>query len=248
MDKRLLIIHPYDKSTTFLDRIKNYLQTQLKESSHYFSVKPNEFSHNQCLETIKDFSQNGLLLFMGHGKSNCLYGAIGDKAETLVSNEAKTEHPEAYYSNKNFIHLGNNIVFNNKKVICLSCNSNAQIGRDSVQKGSKVFLGFGALPTSIGELEEQGEEGKPGVSLANIEQALKAEITYIIKKSVRIGIDKNYSFNELVDLIYFITNQKISDYLVNQKKVSERKLIANYLYTFKKEIKIYGNGNEKLIE
>lgn len=159
----------------------------------------------------------------------------------------EAEEPDKYFYEDNFINEQNLSVFKEKKVIALSCNSNAQLGRKSVENGAKVFLGFGDLPTSIEELKEQGEESKSGVSLGKIEQALKTEINDIIKKSIGIGINKNYTFSELVDLIYFVTNQKISHYLVNQKKISERKLIANYLYTFKKELKVYGNGKEKLL-
>lgn len=248
MDKKILIIHPYDKSTSFLERIKNHLQAEFEESVHYFNIKPNKASHTHCLETIKDFSENGLLLFMGHGKSNCLYGAKGDYYGTLENELVKAEEPEKYFYEDNFINQQNIKVFSGKKIISLSCNSNGQIGRFSIENGAKVFLGFGDLPTSIQELKEQGEEGKSGVSLSKIEQALKTEINDIIKKSVGIGIIKGYSYKELVELICFITNQKITNYLVNQKKISERKLIANYLYTFKREMRIYGNGNEKLLE
>nr|WP_321411881.1 hypothetical protein [uncultured Allomuricauda sp.] len=248
MDKKILIIHPYDKSTSFLERIKNYLQAEFQETVHYFNVKPNKASHTQCLKTMKDFSEKGLLLFMGHGKSNCLFGAKGDYYGTLENDLVKAEEPDKYFYEDNFINEQNVGVLNGKKIISLSCNSNGQLGRYSIENGAKVFLGFGDLPTSIKELKEQGEESKSGVSLGKIEQALKTEINDIVKKSVAIGIIKGYSFKELLELIYFITNQKISNYLVNQKKVNERKLVANYLYTFKKEIKIYGNGNEKLLE
>ena len=247
MCKKILIIHPYDKSTNFLSRIKSHLQGEFLDDLHYFSVKPNETSHTQCLNTIRDFSVTGLLLFMGHGKSNCLYGAKGDYYGTLENEIVKSEEPDKYFYEDNFINEKNLSVFNEKKVIVLSCNSNAQLGRKSVENGAKVFLGFGDLPTSIQELKEQGEESKSGVSLGTIEQALKTEINDIIKKSIGIGINKNYTFSGLVDLIHFVTNQKISHYLVNQKKISERKLIANYLYSFKKGIKIYGNGKEKLL-
>ncbi|MGJ3234358.1 hypothetical protein [Marivirga sp.] len=247
MDGQVLIIHPYDKSTAFLGRIKNHLQTEFPENFHYFSIKPNTASHNQCLKTIKDFSPDGLLLFMGHGKSNCLYGAKGDYYGTLENELVKAEEPDKYFYEDNFINDQNIGVFRGKKIISLSCNSNGQLGRNSVENGAKVFLGFGDLPTSIAELKEQGEESKSGVSLGKIEQALKTEINDIVKKSIGIGIKRNYTFSEVVDLIHFVTNQKISHYLVIQKKISERKLIANYLYTFKKEIKIFGNGNEQVM-
>ena len=106
------------------------------------------------------------------------------------------------------------------------------------------FVGW--IPSNE-ELEEQGEENKPGVSLSKITKALKTEISYTMKRSIEIGIRKDYTFSELVNFIHFMITQKISHYLVDQKKLKERKIIANYLYTFKKSIKIYGNGNEKLL-
>ena len=184
---------------------------------------------------------------MGHGKSNSLSGAQGDYYGTIENPEVKNENPDLYFYNDDFINLQIVDVFRNKKVIALSCNSNAQVGREAVENEAKTFVGFGDLPTSISELEEKGEKGKTGISLGKIEKALKTEINDIIKKSIEISILKHYTFSELLDIIYFITNQKISDYLVNQKKISERKLIANYLYTFKTDIKIYGNKNEKLM-
>lgn len=248
MAKQLLIVHPYDKSTSFLERIKNHLQAKFPEDSHYFNIKPNIISHRQCLSGINDFSTQGLILFMGHGKSNCLYGAKGDFYGSLENELVKAENPEKYYYNDSFINEQNLNVLNGKKIISLSCNSNGQIGRKSIDYGAKVFLGFGDLPTSVNELEEQGEENKSGISLSTVEQAIKTEINYIVKRSIEIGIVKDYSFTQLHELIQFISNQRISHYLVDQKKINERKLIANYIYNFKKEIKIYGNKNEKLIE
>lgn len=248
MAKQLLIVHPYDKSTSFLERIKNHLQAKFPENSHYFNVKPNYISHKQCLSEISNFSNNGLVLFMGHGKSNCLYGAKGDYYGTLENELVKAEDPDKYFYEDNFINEQNINVFEGKKVISLSCNSNGQIGRKAFEYGAKVFLGFGDLPTSVGELEAKGEESKSGISLVKIEQALKTEINDIIKKSIEIGIVNDYSFLQLFDIIHFISNQKISNYLVNQKKVSERKLIANHIYNFKKEIKIYGDKNIKLVD
>jgi len=248
MSKKILIIHPYDKSTSFLDRIKSHLQIKFSEDCHYFNIKPQFASHKQCLSEIDNFSDEGLILFMGHGKTNCLYGAKGDFYGTLENELVKQEQPEKYFYEDNFINDQNIYIFNNKKVISLSCNSNGQIGRKAVEFGAKVFLGFGDLPTSVGELEDKGEESKTGISLSTVEQAIKTEINYIVKRSIEIGIVKNYSFKQLHELIQFISNQRISHYLVDQKKINERKLIANYIYNFKKEIKIYGNKNEKLIE
>lgn len=248
MQKPILIIHPEDSSTDFLDKIKNHLINELTDLTHHYNVKPNEESHRNCLQGILDHSEEGLILFMGHGRSNFLYGAKGTSfGNAFVSEEAKKEHPENYFHKEVFINFGNIDVFKNKKVFCLTCNSNEKIGKEAIKKGAKVFLGFGDLPTSIDELKEQGAENKPGISLASIERVLKTEINYIVKKSIAISVKKNQTFEQLFDLIRFMTNQRISYYLVDQKKVSERKLIANYLYDFKQGVVVYGNEKEKLI-
>jgi hypothetical protein len=249
MRKPLLIIHPEDSTTGFLDKIKSHLKRELTGLTHHYNVKPNEGSHNNCFQSISDHSEDGLILFMGHGRSNFLYGAKGKLFDSdFISDDAKEESPENYFYKEEFITLDNIDVFKNKKVVCLTCNSNGIIGKEAIDKGAKVFLGFGNLPSSIEELIEQGEKNETGTSLASVEKVLKTEINYIIKKSITIGINKNYNFEQLFDVIRFIGNQRIAFYLINQKKVSERKIIANYLYSFKKGIVIYGNAKEKLIE
>jgi len=243
----LLIIRPHDKSTNFLDRIKNHLDSSITVKLHYFNIKPNNGSHDECLSAIQDFSVDGLILFMGHGKSNSLYGAKGDYYGSIENEFVKLESPEKYFYKEIFINEQNIDVFDGKKIISLSCNSNGQIGRKAVENGAKVFLGFGDLPTSVRELKDRGEENSPGKSLSKIERAFKSEINYIMKNSLNISILNNHSFTQLVDVINFISNQRISYYLVNQKTLRERKLVANYIYDFKKEIKIYGDKHQKLI-
>jgi hypothetical protein len=186
---------------------------------------------------------------MGHGRSSYLQGARGRLfGNDFVSEDARQEHPEDYFDKEEFITVSNIDRFKGKKIFCLTCNSNGVIGREAVRKGAKVFLGFGDLPTSKEELEEQGEENGPGTSLASIEKVLKTEINYIVKRSIVIGIKKNLNFYQLTDLIRFITNQRIAFYLVDQKKIRERKIIANYLYHFKSGMIVYGNAEEKLVE
>tara|TARA_B100000378_G_C18055986_1_gene414412 strand:+ start:5116 stop:5601 length:486 start_codon:yes stop_codon:yes gene_type:complete len=148
MSKKILVVHPYDKSTIFLNRIKNHINVNFPENLHYFSVKPNEASHIKCLEIVKNFSNDGLIFFMGHGKSNCLYGAKGDYYGTLKNNDLEAQDPDKYYYEDNYITKQNIDVFDKKKVIALTCNSNAQVGKISIDNGAKVFMGFGDLPTS----------------------------------------------------------------------------------------------------
>ena len=240
---KILIIHPEDSSTKFLNKIKNNLLYKHNELTHHFNIKPKESSKIKCIETIQQYPKDSLIIFLGHGKSNSLYGSKGkyyDNKES-ISNDAINENPHLYYYDENFIDENNIEVFKNKNVFCLSCNSNGKIGNLAIESGAKTFLGFGDIPTSISEFKE-----KYDYVSNDLVRYMKSEINYIIKRSLNICIHKNLTFEELNNYIVFITNQRISEILINQKKNAERCKLTNNLYFFKSQIKIFGDKNNKL--
>lgn len=240
--KPILIVHPYDKSTIFLDRIKNYLQRQFKDEVHYYSVKPNDISHTVCLEKIKNHPADGLIIYLGHGRSDKLYGSKGDDYSPYISDMPLSETPESYYYNDNFINETNINIFADKKVFCLACNSNSKIAKMSLKEGSKVFLGFGDIPTSSIEFEEKGLKVNK-----NVVVQMKTEISFIIKFSLAYCLKRKSTFEKLHETIGFVTNKRIADILINSKTFKERFLLTDYLYFFKSEIKIYGNKNHNVL-
>jgi len=241
-EKKILIIHPYDRTTSFLDRIKNHLQSKFKSEVHYFSVKPNDESHKQCLERIRVHPSNGLIIFLGHGRSDKLYGSKADEYSLFASEDAAIEFPQKYYYNDNFINESNINVFNRKKVFCLACNSGEKVAQFAFEYGVSSFLGFGDIPTSEGEFKERG------VSVSGeVVKMMKTELTYIIKTALAYSISKNSNFEDMLNIIRFIANQRIADVLVNQKHLKERNLLADYLYYLKKDAMVVGERNLNLI-
>ncbi|QBA23063.1 hypothetical protein EU348_18525 [Chryseobacterium indologenes] len=245
VQKQILIVHPNDKTTSFLDKIKNYLVQRFEDQIHHFNIYPNDDSHNQCIARIKSNPDNGLIIFFGHGKTTKLYGAKGDLYDEsdFVSPDAIAEKPDNYYYNDDFINENNIDIFNGKKVFCLACNSNAKVASFAIENGAKTFLGFGNIPTSISEFKEDGLE-----NISNdIVKLMKTELNYIVKRSLEIGIKKNYTFNQLRDVIQFITNQRIAHYLKVDKTSKVRQTLTFYLYMFKSNIKIFGDPNTTLL-
>jgi hypothetical protein len=241
----ILIIHPKDKTTSFLDRIKNYLITNFNDKAHHFNIYPNDKSHSDCLERISTHPADGLIIFLGHGRSDRLYGSKGDLYESLefVSPEAINEDPSNFYYNDNFINETNIDIFKGKKIFCLSCNSKDKIGQLAIDKGTKSFFGFGDSPTSIAEFNQSGEDVGN-----NFIASIKNEINYIIKISLTYSITNNYSFQELLNILRFITNQRLSDTLMSAKKIKKRHLLADFLYYLKSDASIIGERNIKLLE
>lgn len=243
--KPILIIHPNDKTTSFLDKIKNHLIEKFDEQVHHFNIYPTEKSHNECLERISIHPKNGLIIFLGHGRTDKLYGSKGEKYDNsdFVSEAAKDENPDAYYYNDNFINESNVEVFREKKVFCLACNSNDKIAGYAITKGAKSFLGFGNIPTSLSEFEDKEEKVTNEVVVR-----MKTELNYIIKTSLTLSIENGFTFDALLNHIQFITNQRLTDTLTNQKNFKERHVFADYLYHLKNDAKVFGSKKIKLVE
>jgi len=243
-DKPILIIHPNDRTTNFLSKIKSHLIKTFDNQIHHFNIYPNDESHDQCLERISKHPENGLIIFLGHGRSDKLYGSRGNLYHNLnfVSHEAIQEEPDSYYNNDDFINSENADIFLGKNVFCLACNSNDKIAKFSIEKGAKAFLGFGDIPTSIEEFKDNGIVNVSG----DMVRMMKTELNYIIKKSLEHGISNHHTFEQLHNLIRFVTNQRITDILVTRKDVRERHVLTDYLYYLKKNIVIRGDKKIKL--
>lgn len=245
-EKQVLIVHPKDKTTSFLDRIKNHLLHSFEGNIHHFNVYPNDESHQQCLEKIKSNPNCGLVIFFGHGKTTQLCGAKGDLYDNsdFLSKDAIAESPDKYYYNEDFITNENVNIFKGKKVFCLACNSNDKIASFALAKGAITFLGFGNIPTSMPEFKNDGLKNVSN----DIVILMKTELNYIIKKSLKIGIEKRYTFNQIRNVISFITNQRIAHYYKKDRNSKVFNILIDYLYKLKSDIKILGNPNISLIE
>lgn len=273
--KSILIIHPYDQSTLFLNEINNHLSKSFANNIEYFRIQTNDTSHSHCLKKIIAHPENGFVIFMGHGRSNKLYGSKGDLFESadFESSTAFEENPELFYNNDKFITEENVDVFSGKKVFCLACNSNESIAKEAIKKGAKSFFSFGDIPTSKEEFkgyekamsrfenvdEDLGffnldfEEIEKERKILNIKydvivEKIQIELIYIIKRSLEYSLQNSFTFEQLNNILHFITNQRITDILINQKSFEERHTLVDYLYYFKKEVIVYGNRNLKLIE
>jgi hypothetical protein len=239
---QILIIHPYDRTTLFLNRIVKHLLSEFGTNVTFINIDPNPRSHELCLDSIRSHPDDGLLLFLGHGRSDKLFGARSDSHGKLLSNDAVAEDEDLDYFNENFIFLDNLSVFQRKKVICLACNSNDLIARQSIEFGARCFLGFGDIPTSEEEFKDKGVVvGDKTVAI------MKGELNHIMKHSLAISIRNGYNFNEFKNIFCLVTNKRIASLLIESKGLKSRRTITNFLYYLKNEIKIHGDGSLNLI-
>jgi hypothetical protein len=243
LDRPILIIHPNDKTTSFLNKIKSHLIRGFEKHIHHFNIQCNDESHNQCLDRIVRHRSEGLIIFLGHGRTDKLYGGKGDSYGTLASPDAIAENPEKYYYNDDFINQSNIDVFANKKVFCLACNSNNKLANYAIENGTKTFFGFGDIPTSNQEFIDDGLN----VVSNDIVQAMKTELNAIMKSCLFYSIEKSKTFEQLKEIIEFSLSKRIAEYLIERKNFDDRYILTEYLFRLKKEMMVFGDKNAKLI-
>lgn len=227
----ILVVHPLDPSTKALKRVGNFIKSSFPHEVHVFNIHPNDGSRFSCYEAIRKCTTNDIILFLGHGSSFALYGSKGkmyDKSD-FVSYDAQKECPELYYYNESFISKANWDLLKDKRLICVSCMSNA-FGKSLFGKGIvDSFIGFGNLPTSKGEFNEMGITAN-----SHLIAWMKGEINWIIKHSIEYSYFMNYSFSMTGDLIKFVIQQRIATHLHSKNRF--RFIIANQLAMIKEEL------------
>lgn len=227
----ILVVHPLDPSTKALMRVGNFINDSFPDDVHIFNVHPNEESRFVCYETIQKCTPEDIILFLGHGSSFALYGSKGkmyDRAD-FISYDVQKEHPEWYYYNEHFIDKGNWEILKDKRLICVSCMSNV-FGKSLFDQGIvRSIIGFGNIPSSIGEFMEIGINAN-----SHLIAWMKGEINWIVKRSIVYSYTMNYSFSMTGDLMKFIIQQRIAMHLHSKNRF--RFILANQLATIKEEI------------
>lgn len=229
----IFCVYPHDRTTFFLDRIVSFLKNNLGDKFHCYKVKLNEQSHTDCLRTLNTL-ENRIIIFLGHGRSDKLYGACGDEGENLFVGQEHQDIPQ-YFNKPDFITMSNSSVLAKNIVFALSCDSNRlknSIGDSARENGTISFVGFGDIQT---DYDDERELTRREIAI------FKGIIVKIIKKCLLYSYRNNFTVEKLVDTIKIMTNKEIYKLLTIHKGIKYRHRIAKHLYLFKDEIVIFGN-------
>jgi hypothetical protein len=236
----MIFIHPYDKTTSFLSAIYNAFKN---EDVTVINIGPSRESHDQCLKLIKESPPELTIVFLGHGGTDYLLGAAGDFSRAFGVDEEAFDDPRMTYHHGHFIDESNVGVFLDKKVFCVSCHSGVELGSLAIDKGARVFLGFGDIPTDQGEFEKI----HLAIDQSNVDLFGEALIS-IITDSLSFASENKSSFSETVSLIRLFTNLKCRELILQSPNDEMRRIIADAFFYFKRGIRVFGANNLRLIE
>ncbi len=229
---KIICIYPDDVTTRSLNNIPYFLNKNFHSIFHCFKVKPNDKSHDDCLKRVQSGSEE-FVIFLGHGQSNKLFGAISRNTDIITTDFS------SQYKSDNFINKGNIEVFKGKNVFCLSCYSNEYLGKWAYENGANSFIGFGNIPTDWEDSYEKTFLSKKDFYLH------RRLITEIVLNSLLIAINEKYNMGQLVSLIKILTNNYIFELIKGNRT---HKWVIDNLYSFKKNIKLFGDSIIRLID
>lgn len=217
----ITIIYPRDNSTSFLLEIADRLLAKFSEEVSLFIMEANDNSYNDCLQFIKKLEPNTLIIFMGHGQDNLLYGSESDTFEK-----------------KAFIKRNEFSIFRDKYLFSLSCYSNellkASLGFSKILNS----IGFGILPSEIKEVEGNKSLKSLGVTKEVIDR-FKIILVDLIVNSFDYFLSRKVSLNHLSEYLRLLICKKISSVILDDKQNPESRILANLLYLMKSELVYY---------
>lgn len=203
-----------DPSTKFLFEIVDKLKhNEVNLVVH--EVHPNDESYKITFEIISNLERNSRILFLGHGQADRIYGG-----------ECSDSFPK-----KSLVKLNEMNVFKDQHLLLLACNSADLIRSSFRQAKISKSIGFGGLPTSIEEIENDKKLSSEGISKETIEE-FKNEIIYIVSEALSLHYQ---DFNKLSDYLTLFLDQRIN----NAVLVKQNRHLADLLYKMRNEMVLF---------
>mgnify|MGYP000538845440 CR=1 FL=1 len=188
----IYIVYPYDSSTEFLLKIPSLIEERHGSAFTMIKIEATDSSYASGLDSLSKVPDDSIVLFMGHGQSDLLYGA-----------ESST------FEKKKLIGKSEIKILSNKYFFSLSCNSNEFL--HSTFNSSKIInsIGFGSLPTEMIEVENNNKLKQQGITESIIAN-YKNILVELVSTSFCDMIEKQQSFYELSNYFMLRLNKKIS--------------------------------------
>jgi hypothetical protein len=177
-------------------------------------IHPNNESYAATLDSISKFKKKSLVLFLGHGQSDQLYGGESEN-----------------FPKKSIVRATEMNIFQEQYLFLLACNSASLVERSFRMSNACKSLGFGALPTSIAEIESDRKLSGEGISEHSIEMFKEAIVQVVAEAIIR----SNSDLSRILDYLKLLIDKKISGVVITDK---DRNL-ADLLFRMRYEMVLY---------
>lgn len=210
--RKVICIYPKDQSTDFLKPVYE----QLKQISYFtgYCFDTIVSQETQKLYNSLYFDKDSMLIFLGHGSSNKLYGSVD-----------KLNKKQVLFNETNIDHI------KDLDFICIACRSN-----EFAQKYFKNYMGFGDITSDFSEVIAERNLGDPNY----LEWAHEFDITNfrnLFVESLKNAIltSRCSSIVSLYKMLKLSINKQIANLLL-EKNMPNYRHLADMLYTIQTEM------------
>lgn len=144
------IICPRDPTIRCVERQARKLERRLRDLSRVYVVMPTDETKFKCHRLIREWNNADLIVFMGHGRSDALFGSRGKNYDAAGADDCEDMKTEDYYHDEHFLDQTNYGLLSGKRFVCFACDSDLLANR-LVESGAVSVLGVGKMPTSLEE-------------------------------------------------------------------------------------------------
>ena len=212
----ITIIISIDPTTAFLFEIIENIRANDIEVN-LIEIHPSDQSYNDCLEKIKELDCGSIILFLGHGQSDRLYGGESEA-----------------FDKKPIVKLNEMNIFQNKYLILLACDS-AELLKSSFRQAKMIkSIGFGALPTEIEELDNNKKFANVGITKATID-LFRSVIVSTVSDAIVHSLKYKLDFIQTKDYLTFLLNKKINSVILEDNNEN----LGDLIYQMKYELVQY---------
>lgn len=220
-NKKVVIIHPKDTTTDFLEEISTYIEALNIEVNILRLITKEE--HLSFFETVHSFDENELIIFLGHGTSTGLSGC----------NTNDYEQPE-------FITEKQLKVFENKNLILLSCRSNQYLKSYFKDCNLKSAIGFPNLITDFDEVPYHDDPDRlDGITKDDVE-AFKIILVEIVKFSLEDFVNNELSVFQIFNRMKLRINRRIIN-LYQKNAPNDKTPLGKMLHDVVEDLSYFDN-------
>lgn len=230
------VISPRAPKDGCIERQARRLDRRLGDKSRVYIVLPSEQSKSRCHQLIRQWNNDDLIVFMGHGRSDGLVGSRGIFAGMMGEDDALDKVSDLFYDDEYFIDADSFHLFAGKKVVCFACESDL-LGEKLVTAGATAIVGFGKMPSSKDEFVTERYDKKM-ITQAMI-SALNGTINVAFRDAVIRAVKMQGVMADVAVYFKMETRKQVSQLL--HSKARYRYVLANILYDISKTVMVCGN-------
>jgi len=235
MSSRLIGIHPIDGNLRFLKRMSRLLDRELGKAFKYQKLRNNQKSHAKCLAIVKNAGPRDTLLFLCHGRPD---GILGCNYRT-----GPTQLP-GNYNHGLLISKDNAEIFKDRKVFCLTCDSNI-IAKEAISRGARVFIGFDSIYFDRKQSSESYKWNK------HVVNTTKHELRKCMFSTLLHAWENDLTYFQCAGYLKLLINKANDRLILDYRNHRGRKFYhrsAECLQLIKEGIRVWGDGDLRISE